>query len=58
MGRFLEENMGGFFPYFRIDPVVAGVGMLLALGLGLLAAAIPAYQASKLNVVDSLRRIG
>lgn len=58
MGRFLEENMGAFFPYFRISPGTAVVAMILAVVLGLLAAAIPAYQASKLDVVGSLRSFG
>lgn len=58
MGRFLEENMGNFFPYFRIPPETWGISMGLSVGLGLLAAALPAYQAAKLNVVDSLRSVG
>jgi putative ABC transport system permease protein len=58
MGRFIEENMGGWFPYFRIEAstVVAAIG--LSLLLGVLASGIPAYRAAKLHVVDSLRRVG
>jgi putative ABC transport system permease protein len=58
LGRFLEENMGSFFPYFRIDPETAVVALVLSTLLGLCAAALPAYRASKLDVVSSLRRIG
>lgn len=58
LGRFLEENMGSFFPYFRIEPTTAVLALLLAMLLGLLAAVIPAYQASKLNVVSALRKVG
>lgn len=58
LGRFLEENMGAFFPYFRISPVTAAAALVLALLLGLLAAVIPAYQASKLDVISSLRKVG
>lgn len=58
LGRFLEENMGAFFPYFRIEPTTAIAALLLAIALGLLAAALPAYQASKLNVVNALRKVG
>lgn len=58
MGRFLEENMGAFFPYFQISPATAVLAVVLALLLGLLAAALPAYQASKLDVVGSLRSLG
>ncbi len=57
MGRFLEENMGGFFPYFRIDRGTMVVSLFLAMGLSLIASLIPAYQASKLSVTDALRRI-
>jgi putative ABC transport system permease protein len=58
LGRFLEENMGAFFPFFRIDPATVVWALVLAAVLGVLAAALPAYNASRLNVVDSLRRVG
>lgn len=58
LGRFLEENMGAFFPFFRLQPGVVLTAMLLAVALSLLAAAIPAYGAAKLKVIDSLRRVG
>jgi putative ABC transport system permease protein len=58
VGRFLEENMRGFFPFFRIDPSTIVLALVCATLLGLVAAVIPAYRASKLNVIDSLRRVG
>lgn len=57
IGRWLEENMGGFFPYFRIDTSVTVLALLLSLALGAAAAAIPAIRASRLRVVDALRRV-
>jgi putative ABC transport system permease protein len=57
LGRWLEENMGSFFPYFRIQPVIAVLAVVLAIGLGAVAAAIPAYRASQLRVIDALRRV-
>jgi putative ABC transport system permease protein len=57
MGRFLEENMGGMFPYFRIDPGTMVTAVLLAVGLSVIAALLPAYRASKLSVTDALRRV-
>lgn len=57
MGKWLEENMGSFFPYFRVNPIVAAVAVGLAIGLAGLASVIPAYRASKLNVIDALRRV-
>ena len=58
LGRFLEENMGGIFPFFRIGQQTVVAALLLALVLGLAAAALPAYNASRLKVVDALRRTG
>jgi putative ABC transport system permease protein len=58
VGRFLEENMGAFFPFFRIAPETVLWAMLLAVLLGGVAAAVPAYNASRLKVVDALRRTG
>lgn len=58
LGRFLEENMGAFFPFFRIDPATIVWALLLAVLLGALAAVLPAYGASRLKVVDALRRTG
>lgn len=58
LGRWLEENMAGFFPYFQVAPTTAVLSMVLALGLALVAAAIPAYRAARLVVTDALRRIG
>lgn len=58
IGRFLEENLPGFFPYFRISPSTAGAALGLASALGIVAAIIPARQASKLNVVNALRKVG
>ncbi len=57
LGRWIEENMGAFFPYFRIDTKATIMAMGLAIGLGVLAATIPATRASRLKVVDALRRI-
>ncbi len=58
MGRWLEENMGSMFPYFRIEPRIAVVAALLAIGLAVVASLIPAYRASKLPVTQALRRVG
>jgi putative ABC transport system permease protein len=57
LGRWLEENMGSFFPYFRIQASIALVAVGLAVVLGAVAAAIPAYRTAKLHVTDALRRV-
>jgi putative ABC transport system permease protein len=58
VGRFLEENMGGMFPYFRVSSTDALLAAGLSIGLACVVAAIPAYQAFKLNTIDALRRVG
>jgi putative ABC transport system permease protein len=58
MGRWLEENMGAYFPYFSIPTGVALVALGLAALLAAVAAVIPAYNASRLDVIDALRRLG
>ncbi len=58
MGRWLEENMGSWFPYFRIPATVAAGAVVIAVLLGLFAALIPAWRASKLDAVEALRRLG
>lgn len=58
MGRFIEENMGSYFPYFRIAEGTAAAALGLALLLGLIAGILPAYRAAKINVIDALRRVG
>jgi putative ABC transport system permease protein len=58
MSRWLEENMGAWFPYFRLNAGTAAVAVALSIGLGAVSAIIPAVQASKLSVIDALRRVG
>lgn len=57
LGRWLEENMGGFFPYFRIGIGTALVAFGASVALGLLAGALPASGAAKLKVTEALRRV-
>ncbi|HEY3817559.1 MAG TPA: FtsX-like permease family protein [Polyangiaceae bacterium] len=55
--RFIEENMGGFFPYFRLETANMLLGLALATLLGVAASMIPAWRASKIRVVDAVRRV-
>lgn len=58
VGKVLEENMGSFFPYFRVTPQDALIAAGLSIGLATMVAAIPARQAGRLNTTDALRRVG
>lgn len=53
----IEENMGGMFPYFRVEPTTVVLALALAMVLGALAGVVPALQAGRLTVVNALRRI-
>ncbi len=57
MGPAIEENMAGLFPYFRTPTNVFVMAFGVSVALGILAAAWPAWRASRLPVTDSLRRI-
>jgi putative ABC transport system permease protein len=57
MGPWLEENMGGFFPYFGIAASTAIMAIALAVLLGAVAALVPAVRAARLNTVEALRRV-
>lgn len=57
LGRWIEENQGAMMPYFRIDPATVAIALGMALGLGVLSSAIPAWRASRLDVIEALRRL-
>jgi putative ABC transport system permease protein len=57
VGRFIEENLGNLFPYFRLVPENMAMALGLAALLGGAAAVIPAWRASQLRVVDAIRRV-
>lgn len=57
LGRAIEENMGSWFPYFRVPPSAMVAALGLSVVLGLVAAALPAWGASKLKVTEALRRV-
>jgi putative ABC transport system permease protein len=48
---------GGFIPAFGVSNSNVGVGLGLSLVIGLLAAVIPAAMASRMKIVDALRRV-
>jgi putative ABC transport system permease protein len=49
--------VGGFIPAFGVDNMNVAVGIGLSLLIGVLAALLPALAASRLKVVDALRRV-
>lgn len=57
LGPFVEENMGGFLPHFKIPAELAALGLGVAAILAVVAAIWPAYRASKLKVADAIRTV-
>ena len=57
LGPFIEGNFSSMFPYFRLQPFDAAIALALSALGAAIAAAVPAYQASKLVVADALRRV-
>jgi len=58
VGRFIEDNFTGMFPYFRIAERDALIALGVAMVVAAVASVLPAYNAGKLNVIDALRRVG
>jgi putative ABC transport system permease protein len=56
-GRFIEENMGNFFPYFRLETANIVLALVLSALLGAAASTLPAWRATKLKVVEAVRRV-
>jgi putative ABC transport system permease protein len=54
-----QSPQGGFFfSNIKITPLTAVVAMLVAVLVGFLSAFVPAYHASRGNIVEGLRHIG
>jgi len=51
----LAHAVADVLPFLRMEPSTAVAGVLLAIALGAIASAIPAWQSARLNVVEGLR---
>jgi putative ABC transport system permease protein len=53
----VQKSPAGMFlpPIRRFDPAVGSVCVLVALGIGLVSSFIPAWNASRTNIVEALR---
>jgi len=63
LGALAAAGKTGAMPFlgplasFRMSPAVAAQGVVTALAVGLVAGAVPAWNGSRLNVVEALRRL-
>jgi putative ABC transport system permease protein len=55
--NFFARQLGAFLGSFDVAPDLLVISSGVALGLGMLASAIPARRAGKMKIVDALRRI-
>ena len=51
------DPTGGLLPFFHLPASTFVTGLMLSLTVGFLAGILPAVSASRLRVVDALRRI-
>jgi putative ABC transport system permease protein len=58
LSPFLEENMGGMFPYFQVTTKTTVAVIVLSLALSTAAALLPAFRAARLKPVDAIRQVG
>ncbi len=52
------KHTKGFFPIFIVEPETIAVGLVLAVLIGLVSAALPAYRTSGQTIAAALRRTG
>jgi putative ABC transport system permease protein len=52
----LARLVAAFLPFLRLEPAIIATGVAFAFALGLLAAAIPAWQSARLSVTAALAR--
>lgn len=57
-GKFVEDNLGNFFPYFKLEAQNIALAALLAAVVGLIAAVLPSLNVMRLDVTAALRRLG
>jgi len=49
--------MGTLFPVFQVAPMTSALQLILAVGVGLAAAAIPAWRSSRVSITEGLRAV-
>lgn len=55
--KFVTENLGSFFPVFRLSPETVYTAVAASFAVGLLAALLPCARAANIRIVDAIRRV-
>jgi putative ABC transport system permease protein len=58
MAEPLRMGMGAYFPQYSVHPETALLGLLITVGIGVLAGIVPALSSSRIRPVDALRSEG
>ena len=53
----VDFTAGGMFPNFTVLPATVGLGLVLALAMGLVSGLVPAIQAGRLRIATALRKV-
>jgi len=55
---FFRQALGQYFRTFHLTPDTLGLALMVSLGVGVLAALLPAWRAGRVNIAAGLRRVG
>ena len=55
---FFKASLGQYFRVFPLTRATLTLGLAVALGVGLLAAMLPAWRAARLSIAEALRKVG
>jgi len=56
--HIFKTSLGHYFRIFPLTRLTLGLGLGTALAVGVLAAIVPAWQASRVGIAEALRRVG
>jgi putative ABC transport system permease protein len=56
--HFFKTALGQYFRVFPLTRATLLLGLAVALGVGLLAALLPAWRAARLSIAEALRKVG
>ncbi len=58
MVHLFKVKLGQYFRIFPLTDTTLVLGLIIALGVGILAALVPAWRASRVGIAEAMRRVG